>query len=76
MKESRERVEWRAHIEVDPVSDHGGGCALQSRNEDDTTSAARARTTSFGGTSPDVFREKVVRSETECIGGGRARVRA
>ena len=24
-------------------------------------------TTSFGGMSPDVFREKVVRSETECI---------
>ncbi len=25
------------------------------------------RTTSFGGTSPDVFRENVVRSETECM---------
>lgn len=25
------------------------------------------RTTSFGGTSPEVFLEKVVRSETECI---------
>lgn len=24
-------------------------------------------TTSFGGTSPEVFRENVVRSETECI---------
>lgn len=24
-------------------------------------------TTSFGGTSPDVFLENVVRSETECI---------
>jgi hypothetical protein len=37
-----------------------------------------ARTTSFGGTSPEVFREKVVRSDTECISGctvrsGRAR---
>ena len=31
-------------------------------------SAAKIRTMSFGGTSPDVFREKVVRSETECIG--------
>jgi hypothetical protein len=36
------------------------------------------RTTSFGGTSPDVFREKVVRSETECmavctVSSGRAR---
>jgi hypothetical protein len=35
-------------------------------------------TTSFGGTSPDVFREKVVRSETECmaectVSSGRAR---
>jgi hypothetical protein len=35
-------------------------------------------TTSFGGTSPEVFREKVVRSETECMAGctvssGRAR---
>lgn len=28
---------------------------------------AMIRTTSFGGTSPDVFREKVVRSETECM---------
>jgi len=30
---------------------------------------AMIRTTSFGGTSPDVFREKVVRSETECMAG-------
>jgi hypothetical protein len=71
MKGSRGRVEWRAHIEVDPVSHYCGGCTLQSRNENgrsDATSAVRVRTTSFGGTSPDVFREKVVRSETECIG--------
>jgi hypothetical protein len=39
---------------------------------------ATIRTTSFGGTSPDVFREKVVRSETECmaectVSSGRAR---
>ena len=35
---------------------------------------AMIRTTSFGGTSPDVFREKVVRSETECMAGsGRGR---
>ena len=38
----------------------------------------KIQTTSFGGTSPDVFREKVVRSETECMAectvrSGRAR---
>ena len=31
-------------------------------------SVAKIRTTSFGGTSPDVFRENVVRFETEDIG--------
>ena len=57
------------------------GIAIEQRHEylkfpfysSKLASAAKIRTTSFGGTSPDVSRENVVRFETEGVSEGTAR---